>query len=117
MTTFEEEAFGVKVSDLYKPYNDGMGPAIDETVSAIKTLCPTARAILDLGSGHGEPGCTIAAAFPDASVICSDLAPSMLRLAAQRAGQLYKSSRIQRWPLVRTHCSNLQTNLAKQPLL
>ncbi len=85
MATFEEEAFGVKVSDLYRPYNDGMGPAIDATVAAIKTLCPNARSILDLGSGHGEPGCTIAAAFPDAYVICSDLAPSMLRLAAQRA--------------------------------
>jgi len=82
---FEEWAFGCAISELYKPYNDGMGPAIAATTSAIHQLSPDARNVLDLGSGHGEPGCTVAAAFPDATVICSDLAQSMLDLAAKRA--------------------------------
>ena len=84
-TRFEQHAFGCSISHLYKPYNEGMGPAIQATTGAIQQLCPDASAILDLGSGHGEPGCTIATTFPAATVVCSDLAPSMLSLAAKRA--------------------------------
>ena len=85
MTFWKQQAFGCRFSDLYTPFDDGMGPAIEATVSAIKQLCPNARTILDLGSGHGEPGCTIAARFPAAAIICSDMSQSMLDRAAQRA--------------------------------
>jgi len=84
-TEFEQQAFGCAFSQLYKPYDEGMGPAIHATTLAIKQRRPEARTILDLGSGHGEPACTIAAALPGANVICSDLAQSMLDRAAMRA--------------------------------
>jgi len=85
MTFWKQQAFGCRFSELYTPFDDGMGPAIEATASAIKQLCPNARTILDLGSGHGEPGCTVAARFPSAAVICSDVSQSMLDLAAKRA--------------------------------
>ena len=85
MSTFSAKHFGVNVSDLYLPYDRGMVPAIQQTVSAVKELSPEAACILDLGSGPGEPACTLAQAFPGAAVICSDVAQEMIDLAGKRA--------------------------------
>ena len=40
--------------------------------------------ILDLGAGPGEPSCHFAAAYPEATVTCTDLAPPMVELAKGR---------------------------------
>ena len=85
MSVFGTMAFGSPVADLYLPYDQGMRPAIEDTVSAVRKLVPDARTILDLGSGPGEPACTLAAALPTAAVICSDVAQAMLDLAEKRA--------------------------------
>ncbi|KAK3250061.1 hypothetical protein CYMTET_40561 [Cymbomonas tetramitiformis] len=85
MSTFSATPFGSNIADLYLPFDRGMGTAIDSTVSAVRKLSPDAASILDLGSGPGEPACTLAAAFPSASVICSDVAQAMVDLAEKRA--------------------------------
>lgn len=41
--------------------------------------------ILDIGSGPGEPSCTLAAAFPAAKITCTDVAPDMNAKAKARA--------------------------------
>lgn len=86
MSTFSDQAFGLSLADLYLPFDRGMGPAIDCTVSAVRQLAPGANfSLLDIGSGPGEPACSLAAAFPRARVICSDVAPDMIARAAARA--------------------------------
>jgi len=82
---FGKRVFGSLLADLYLPYDRGMGHAIESTVSAVKKLSPNAENILDLASGPGEPGCTLAKSFPNAAVICSDGAQAMVDLATQRA--------------------------------
>eukprot|EP00927_Polykrikos_kofoidii_P052794 TRINITY_DN46751_c0_g1_i1.p1 TRINITY_DN46751_c0_g1~~TRINITY_DN46751_c0_g1_i1.p1 ORF type:complete len:294 (-),score=45.08 TRINITY_DN46751_c0_g1_i1:14-895(-) len=85
MPTFSGMAFGTTFADLYLPYDEGMKVAIDATVSATRQLFPEASTILDLGSGPGEPACTLGARFPSAAVICSDIAQEMLDIAEKRA--------------------------------
>lgn len=85
MSTFCATAFGSPIADLYLPFDQGMSRAIEDTVRAVRTLCPDASSILDIGSGPGEPGCSVAAAFPSATVICSDVAQTMVDKAAARA--------------------------------
>jgi len=86
MSTFSATAFGSRLADLYLPFDNGMGNGVHQaTVRAVQNLAPDAASILDLGSGPGEPGCSLAAAFPNAAVICSDVAPAMVDLAAARA--------------------------------
>ena len=85
VSTFSAHAFGVDLSELYLPFFNGMGPAIEKTFSAVKSLSSDPSRILDLASGPGEPGCTLAAGFPSAVVICSDLAQPMVDLASNRA--------------------------------
>ncbi|CAK0851340.1 unnamed protein product [Prorocentrum cordatum] len=85
MSTFSATAFGSNIADLYLPFDRGMSAAIDDTVGAVQKLSPVAGRILDLGSGPGEPGCTLAAALPRAQVICSDVAEAMVDMARERA--------------------------------
>jgi len=42
--------------------------------------------VLDIASGTGEPGLTIAELAPEGRVVLTDLAPEMLEIAARRAG-------------------------------
>lgn len=49
----------------------------------VRTFSPTPDRLLDLGSGPGEPGCTLAAQFRCETVL-SDVAPPMVALAAKR---------------------------------
>jgi len=84
MSTFSAKFFGSNVADLYLPYDNGMSQAIDTTVSTVRAQCPGVSSILDLGSGPGEPACTLAATFPSATVICSDVARAMVNLADER---------------------------------
>lgn len=83
--TFAATAFGVPIADLYQPFDQGMMQAISGTVSSVKQLSPDAATILDVGSGPGEPGCSLAASFPCAAVICSDIAQAMVDKATARA--------------------------------
>ncbi|MFN8039998.1 MAG: methyltransferase domain-containing protein [Acidimicrobiales bacterium] len=46
---------------------------------------PGGRLHLDVASGTGEPGLTIARAAPDARVVLTDLSPEMLAVASRRA--------------------------------
>lgn len=85
MSTFSATAFGSSVADLYLPFDRGMSAAIDDTLGAVQKLSPGAGRILDLGSGPGEPGCTLAAALPRTQVICSDVAQAMVDMAGERA--------------------------------
>ena len=85
MSTFSVTAFGSPIACLYEPLDRGMAQPIGDTLSSVKQLSPQAANILDLGSGPGEPGCTLAAAFPSATVICSDVAQAMADIASARA--------------------------------
>lgn len=85
MSTFSATAFGTQIADLYHPFDQGMMQAISGTVSSVKRLSPDATSILDVGSGPGEPGCSLAESFPSAAVICSDVAQAMVDKATARA--------------------------------
>ena len=82
MSTFTSSPFGCNMAELYLPFDEGMATAVQHTVDAVKSLRPDAATILDLGSGPGEPGLSLAAAFPSAAVICSDVAQVPYRLHA-----------------------------------
>ena len=70
--------FNDETADLYLPFQNGMGPAYNETVSACVLAKPDAETILDLCSGLGEPACSLARAFPRARVMCSDASAAMV---------------------------------------
>ena len=62
---------------------DQLRPVGDQMVSALGMRGGARH--LDVASGTGEPGLTIARMAPDARVVLTDLAPEMLEIAAQRA--------------------------------
>ena len=62
---------------------DQLRPVGDQMVSALGIRGGARH--LDVASGTGEPGLTIARMAPDARVVLTDLAPEMLEIAAQRA--------------------------------
>jgi SAM-dependent methyltransferase len=63
---------------------DQLGPVSEEMV---EHLAITERHHhLDIASGTGEPGLTIARLAPKGSVVLTDLAPEMLQIAERRAG-------------------------------
>lgn len=79
--------FNIETAELYQPFKDGMAPAYLETVRAARMAKPDAECILDLCSGLGEPACSLAKAFPQATVTCSDASPAMVEKAMQYAAK------------------------------
>ena len=58
-------------------------PMGDAIVAALRLI--DGQSVLDVAAGTGEPGLTIATAFPRSTVVGTDLADGMLRIAAARA--------------------------------
>lgn len=74
---------------------DVLDPRADtETLIALSLQNP-ARHILDLGTGTGAIGITLAAEWPDATLIASDLSDMALNVAEQNAKRLGVSERCQ----------------------
>ncbi len=74
-------------ADMVEPYMKFFNQAADAWVMTrdkVKNVKPDAKAILDVGSGPGEPACTVAAAFPDAQVSLTDVSPDMIKMAESR---------------------------------
>lgn len=61
-------------------------PMGDEIVAAIESPAP--KTVLDIATGTGEPGLTLARKFPGATVTGTDLSEGMLETAEARAKQL-----------------------------
>jgi ubiquinone/menaquinone biosynthesis C-methylase UbiE len=60
-------------------------PMGDEIVAALQLQ--TAGAVLDIATGTGEPGLSIAASLPKGRVVGTDLAEGMLAIARERAAE------------------------------
>ena len=70
------ERWDAVIVDQLAPVGDAMVDALGVTGS---------RRHLDVASGTGEPGLTVARRAPDASVVLTDLSPEMLAVATRRA--------------------------------
>jgi SAM-dependent methyltransferase len=62
---------------------DQLGPVGDAIIERLEVRPGTVH--LDIASGTGEPGLTIAKRAPGARVVLTDLSPEMLEVAARRA--------------------------------
>lgn len=62
---------------------DQLGPVTEAMISRLDVV--DGRAHLDVASGTGEPGLTVARLAPEGRVVLTDLAPEMLGVAARRA--------------------------------
>src|SRR4051812_35267474 len=73
---------------------DRWDPVIMEQLRPVGTAMIDALAVgegqqhLDIASGTGEPGLSIAALAPNGHVVLTDLAPEMLAIASRRAQSL-----------------------------
>lgn len=85
-------SFGAEISDAYATVFENNAPMwgkITELVGrglAGKELAEVK--ILDVGSGPGEPSTTLAKAFPQASIVCTDKEADMVAKAEKRAAGL-----------------------------
>jgi len=80
-------AFSGEAAVAYAAVFEALHVSWNEHVKLIKQYPNSgdALSILDIGSGPGEPSCTLAAAFPNAKVTCTDVAPDMNEKAKARA--------------------------------
>lgn len=81
----KQPARGAKVMRAI-PYirEDRIAPWIEQHIA---TINPAPRRILDVGSGIATTGRAYARLFPEAEVVCVDLAPPQMRVGMQRAAE------------------------------
>ena len=76
-------------ADVLDPRGD-----TETLVEACLALGPRAR-VLDLGTGSGILGITLAAEWPEARVVCTDLSDAALQIAAENAQAVGVADRVQ----------------------
>jgi trans-aconitate methyltransferase len=69
-------------------------PVWTQMVTHVASLRRKPNTILDLAAGPGEPGCSLAACFPAATVTVSDSVPAMISAASKRVRALGLSDRV-----------------------
>ena len=74
-------------------------PMWDAVTEAVRAHAAAPSAILDLASGSGEPACTLARAFPMASIVASDSSSDERERAARRASSMGLSQRVSVEPI------------------
>jgi len=80
------QAFDGAAAEAYVTIFESLQPSWDKHVELIaKSKNSEAACILDIGSGPGEPSCTLAAALPKATITCTDAAEDMNSKAKARA--------------------------------
>lgn len=80
--------FDGEIAELYGTFFERGEPMWQHTVSVVRSLNDNPGRILDLASGPGEPACSLAKAFPFATVLCTDNAAGMIAQAQRRAADL-----------------------------
>jgi SAM-dependent methyltransferase len=81
------QAFEGAAAEAYSTIFESLAPAWNMHVKLIAADKADAVSILDIGSGPGEPSCTLAAAFPSAKITCTDVSADMNAKAKARAEQ------------------------------
>lgn len=91
-TTFDGD-----MAKLYLRFFDQASDVWAQTADMIETACDDGEKIdrvVDVASGPGEPGCTVAKKFPNARVLVTDGADAMLGLANDRIESMDLASRV-----------------------
>jgi len=84
-------------------------PMVNQALTWLTGRLPTAKLVLDVGSGPGVAAVRLAELLPEAEVLAVDGAPELLELAAERAARLGVADRFD------TRAVTLPSGLAELP--
>ena len=80
------QAFDGATAAAYETIFESLAPCWEKHAALVSKYAGAGElSVLDIGSGPGEPSCTLAATFPTAKITCTDVAPDMNDKAAARA--------------------------------
>merc|ERR1719473_850726 len=74
-------------------HEDGPWPVMLSTVSGLMADRPSGK-VLDIATGPGQPGISVAKAFPDATVVLSDVSEDMLAKATAASKDMPNTSTV-----------------------
>lgn len=91
--------FHTRLATLYDESLPQFNPIYTAVADAVASNHLAPLSILDLASGHGEPACTLAQRFPQASIVASDTSAEERERSAQRLQSLGLSDRVSVEPI------------------